>query len=177
MNKCLLDMDGVLTDFNLQMSKAHYIDLPAQWPVGEYDLAKVWGLTPAQFWTPANFVEFWSEMPWMSDGATILNLCIQRFGVENICICTSPSASAFSAAGKVIWLQKNLPQFKRQFMMTPVKHFAAHPNTVLVDDSDKNIDAFINAGGVGITVPRPWNRKNKQAAMGLTVQFLRNLFE
>ena len=46
---------------------------------------------------------------------------------------------------------------QRQFLIGPSKHLCANPETLLIDDSDKNVDSFRKCGGQAVLVPRPWN--------------------
>ena len=85
---------------------------------------------------------------------------------EKILILTSPicglniprEATINCLAGKFDWIKENLSQyFLRQFSMSPVKDFCAMENSLLIDDSDENVNKFERAGGQAILMPRPWN--------------------
>jgi hypothetical protein len=45
----------------------------------------------------------------------------------------------------------------RQYAITPRKYLFARPDALLIDDNPTNIDTFIQNGGQGLLVPRPWN--------------------
>jgi 5'(3')-deoxyribonucleotidase len=80
-------------------------------------------------------------------------------GQRNVYIATAPIDAPSCASGKMIWIQRNLPQWiHRQFLITPCKFVASHPGALLIDDFEDNIRFFQGRGGSTITVPRPWNR-------------------
>ena len=63
-----------------------------------------------------------------------------------------------SATGKVLWIEKHLPRYKKRLIITAApKHLFAKPDTLLIDDKTDNVDEFIEASGYGLLVPRPWN--------------------
>ena len=39
----------------------------------------------------------------------------------------------------------------------PIKASVCQSKTLLIDDSDKNVDSFRKCGGHAVLVPRPWN--------------------
>jgi len=47
--------------------------------------------------------------------------------------------------------------YQKHYLIGPAKHFAATPDSLLVDDSEKNIDMWVAWGGVGLLFPCPWN--------------------
>jgi hypothetical protein len=55
------------------------------------------------------------------------------------------------------WIGKNLPDYKRQFLIGPGKNFCAGKDHILVDDADHNLKAFSEAGGLVVPIPRKWN--------------------
>jgi 5'(3')-deoxyribonucleotidase len=75
-----------------------------------------------------------------------------------ICILTGPTKDPECLAGKYEWITTVLPPYlHRQYLIGPRKQFCAHPEALLIDDSDDNVKAFRGAGGHAILVPRPWN--------------------
>ena len=69
---------------------------------------------------------------------------------------TSPG-NAESVVGKIQWIEKHLPEYKRRYLIGPEKHFCSHRNSILIDDSDENVMKFREEGGDAILVPRMWN--------------------
>ena len=161
MMRCLLDLDGVLIDF---LSAAHqYHGLPYSYSNYPYELGSFANVPPAQgtlstreFWDAFDR-NFWVNLPWIQEGHEILRTLEYAFGRENICLLTSPTINPESIIGKIEWIKRELPDYKRRYLVGPAKHFCAGPDTVLVDDTDKNINAFKAGGGQTILVPRPWN--------------------
>lgn len=163
MPKLLLDMDGVLVDFVGAVCKVHkrpdpYADGKNR---GEFDMSKIWNMRPAEFWNPLT-PRFWATMQPTEDCFKIVELLEKSF---DICLLSSPSANAHeSMAGKYLWIEKYLPQYKRKFLFGPCKEFCAGNGHFLVDDYDKNVDKF---GPNAFLYPRPWNRHWSSAPIAL----------
>jgi 5'(3')-deoxyribonucleotidase len=157
-NHILVDMDGVLCDFVGAALDLHRRgDALITWPLGEYDIAAVLGMTENQFWLPIDLsMAFWSTIPacpWFADLVALLD----DTGIPWT-VATSPSFCPQSAAGKLQWLQRHFCRDFRAYMMGPHKPLLALPDTVLIDDCDRNVDAFREAGGRAILFPQPWNK-------------------
>lgn len=115
------------------------------------------------FWSAAEKAgeKFWSEMPWMPDGQELWNY-VQKY---NPTILSAPSRDPSCITGKIKWLKNNvkLPNYDVQ---TKGKHgwdghskiilnsdkyrYCSGPNDILIDDTPKKIDKWLNAGGIGI---------------------------
>ena len=152
-----LDMDGVLTDFVTATLKVHdALDLLEGWPPGEFNFAKVLGISNSQFWSKIDALgyRFWAEMPcydWMDELLEV----VQHHAPFSIL--STPSRSPESPMGKVQWLRRHLqPNFK-EFLIGQPKYHCAKPDTVLIDDHDSNVDSFREHEGRAILFPQPWN--------------------
>ncbi len=160
--KAFLDMDGVLFDFMAAIAKIHGRPIPYDTPraMGVWDIEKLWGITPEEFWAPVALksLEFWSNVPKTPEADQIVKYVTEEFGNENVAILTSPSMDAGCIPGKRYCIQKYFPQFKDRIIFGSAKEFLAGPGRVLIDDRDRNVDDFVAAGGYGIIIPRPWNR-------------------
>jgi 5'(3')-deoxyribonucleotidase len=168
--RCFLDMDGILADFvEGVMTRFNRRISMAEWPSGEFNIETALGLPPGRVWGSQN-EQFWSGLPPTPDGKQILDLVETQFGQDNVCILSSPSANPASLSGKLIWIKAHIPDYRRRFLIGPPKHFCAAPTHVLIDDSDKNVVAFREAGGIGILLPRPWNALHE---VGDPVSYLR----
>jgi 5'(3')-deoxyribonucleotidase len=103
---------------------------------------------------------FWYQLEWTPDGKEILRT-VENFARTNdheILICTSPCMTAGCMDGKWWWLKSNLPRYYKKVIFCPAdKGLLATPNTYLVDDADKNFVSFVEHGGKGVLIPRPWN--------------------
>lgn len=168
-NICFLDMDGVIADFVGHTCKAH--DLPS--PYGDrncqgiFEMEKCWGMTEEDFWKPLATFEFWADMPKTPEADDIVNHLVKEFGKDNICVLTNPSQYDGCISAKKEWIHRHYPFLAKQMLFGAAKQYLAGPNRFLVDDRDKNIIAFEEFGGRGITVPRDWNRMyhHKDAVM------------
>lgn len=157
--KCLLDLDGVLVDLmtSLRIVFDIYIE---DYPVNDYDIARAFRLkSQDEVWNHPKVLDpnFWATLPKMPEADSIVKLLTSKFGKKNICIFTSPVLDHNCLGGKVKWIEKHYPQFKRQFLVGPAKEFVAGPRKLLIDDYEKNIDGFVLNGGDGILVPAHWN--------------------
>lgn len=157
--KIYLDMDGVLADFVGGSLKAHGKSIPpkdVQW-----DFMKQVGFNgggdPA-FWGPISNPDFWANLDVLPDGAELFRYLAEAVKVENIGILSSGLCPG-SCDGKRAWLKKHFPELERTALFGTVKHMAAAPCKILVDDHEPNVEAFRNAKGKAFLVPRPWNSK------------------
>lgn len=164
--KVLLDMDGVLCNFVDAACKLHERPNPFEGDehLGEWMLDEIWGISKDEFWKPITR-EFWRNLDWMPDGRDILKIVIDAFGVDNICLFSSPSLDPEALSGKFDWIKTHVPEFSRHFIFGAQKYFLAHPDIVLIDDYDKNVDDFHEHGGHTIQVPRKWNRMHSERTL------------
>ena len=169
MFKCFLDLDGVLSDF-ITASHEHY-QVSYSYDEYPYELG-TWtnlppetatGMTTRDFWDNLG-ADFWMNLPWMPDGKEILELVESLVPKEQICILTCPTLTPGCAEGKMWWIQQNLPDYARRFMIGPTKQFCAGPDTLLIDDADHNLEAFFDEGGRTVCVPRKWNVQYRDAS-------------
>ena len=156
--KVLLDIDGVLADLVGGACKLHNKPNPYDNHDnhGTYDIQKLMGIPAREFWG-AMTRNFWANLeptPYMTD---IVNLLVKAYGGENICLLTSPILTDGCIDGKMEWIRKHLPAFKRQYLIGPAKEFCAHEGSLLIDDSETNVNKFRAAGGSAFLVPGPWN--------------------
>lgn len=157
--KVFLDMDGVLTDFVRGCWRwfGHHVPYrEVKWL-----LEPQFGFARAQEFWEALRAEFWAGLKWTPEGADLLAGLIRLAGKENIVLCSSPApwGTAGSAMGKLTWIERELPEFRRQYMLSPCKHEAANSQILLIDDNNENCEAFRKAGGFSLTVPQPWNHR------------------
>ena len=154
----LLDMDGVLTDFVGHFCKTFsYMPSVETWPKGEFNLAKVLGIEEDHMWEliSEKAPGYWKTMPPQWFAEELMDI-IRSSGIP-FTISTSPSRDPYSAAGKIMWLQEYMGLDFRHFMIGSNKALMARRNVLLIDDYDKNLDAFKAAGGKIAPVPMIWN--------------------
>lgn len=157
-----LDMDGVIVDFMTSSLELHGGGhLLETWPPGEKDAHTLLGITRGQFWKKldAAGAQFWSDLPpypWTFDLLSLLRR------IAPVTILTSPSMSHDCPGGKILWMRKHLGKGFRDYLIGPSKHLLAHPDTLLVDDKESNVEKFRSAGGQAILFPRPWNSNHHE---------------
>lgn len=162
--KILLDMDGLLTNWMEGVCRVHNRPDPFLDPAnnGKFDVDKIWGMTPTEFWRPMDR-EWWESLQPTEEAELIVAWASIAVGGANVAICTSPSRNEGCYDGKVTWVAKYFPQFlvgKRRVFAMPAKEFCASPDRLLIDDYDKNIESFVEEGGQGYLFPRPWNSRH-----------------
>jgi len=158
--KVLLDIDGVLADFvkgacDLHGARNPYLD---EDNLGHYEIQELIGISGAAFWEPMG-EEFWANLPLTSFAKPIADTLINHYGLQNVCLLTSPVRTPGCVRGKMRWIRKYFPRLARQFLIGPMKEVCAHSNSILFDDYPGNIEKFKVAGGNTFLVPAPWNSK------------------
>lgn len=151
-----LDMDGVMVDFIGGVEKLLDVDLS---DLDQYSMAKHLGMSATQIWKRIDKAgpEFWAKLdryPWTDD------LLMYSFSLtDQVYISTSPSINPSCAMGKHQCILNTMPkELHRRFFIGPQKQqLARDETTILIDDSDKKVEAFTQAGGKGIIFPQPWN--------------------
>ena len=168
--KIYLDLDGVLVNFvkgtyDALGKKYEYEKVPC------WSYFKEWGITFDQFNAVCE-ADFWRRLAWMHDGREIL-AAVCRTALQcraEIYLLTTPMPNNGSWSGKAEWLDRNMPMFKERVIMTNVnKSVFADDYSLLIDDNDSNVEGFVEAGGHGILVPRPWNKDAVHASETLNI--------
>lgn len=157
------DMDGVLVNFAGPALERFGVYLDFTYPNVGYDIVKGCNIlrheeglppiTPATFWD-AFTEDFWADLP-MYPGAQYFLSVLETVG--DVYLTTTPTADPGCAAGKLRWIERHFPRFRRKYVITPHKHTLARPDSLLIDDSSEACSAFAKAGGQTIMFPRPWN--------------------
>ena len=167
--RILLDIDDVCNRFT--MTALHYVGCridPMQYtsfpPECQFDIVcaanKLLGyerFNVSDFWEHIPR-KFWANAPPSAEFPLLIGWCESLVGQENVCLLTSPTIDPDCLAGKLEWIHQFAPRWlHRQYLVGPCKQFAAHPEALLIDDSDKNVNKFRSWGGQAVLVPRPWN--------------------
>lgn len=183
-----LDMDGVCTEMTT------YVLNRLGCPIGLYDfnsypreagfdIVEAANILGPKQWPPEEFWrtikrDWWASYPPSQEFGWLLGHAEALVGAENVFILTSPARDPDSLAGKLEWIHKHCPKWMhRQFLMGSAKHLCARPDALLVDDADKNVEAFRAAGGHAILVPRPWNKNWAHYPQGALQDRFRRLFQ
>ncbi|RJQ26409.1 hypothetical protein C4577_03595 [Candidatus Parcubacteria bacterium] len=157
---CLLDVDGVLANFEASAMKAMGItkeELYTKVPPGKWSMNEPF-MSDDDFWKCIDAVpDFWETLPKYDDADDIVKVCQKYFG-DQIIVVTTPPKNPLSYAGKAHWMKHNFPKLYRQTFIGPKKHMLGHPGAVLVDDYELNCSKFQETGGQIVLVP---NRGNK----------------
>ncbi len=154
---CYLDMDGVCTDFVVGVLDFHKSDIrvkDVRW--GMEEQLKIDKNT---FWKGLDYF-FWSNLAWTGEGQTLIQELEDIFG-DNIAIVSSPCKTIGCRDGKAHWVENYLPNYKDKLFLGNKFNIGllASPNKILIDDHELYISQFKEAGGKGILVPRPWNKR------------------
>jgi Zn-dependent peptidase ImmA (M78 family) len=138
------DMDGVICDFDKQFEKYFKMN-PEEYKdkVGKKEFYKV---------ISEKGEEFWNTMPWMPEGKTLWD----KIKNHSPIIVTSPGTFSGSKEGKLIWIEKNLKPAPKAVKFEQAgekqnvlkgKSKEEIKKSVLIDDYDKNINAWKAVGG------------------------------
>jgi len=158
-----VDMDGVVADLmssiiEVVYSKDAVTPVLRGWPKGVYDMAEAIGQSESKIWSAVRHegTNFWRDLKRYAWANPFVNQ-LQELG--DVLFLSSPSRDASSAAGKLQWITDNFSLMARDYVFTPKDHKwrLAGPTSILVDDSQDNIDDWNEHGGIGILFPRPWN--------------------
>ena len=151
----LLDLDGVVADFNSAALRAHGAEhLIGNQPEGVWEITDVLGISKSNFWWPIDTAEFWENLqpyPWARE----LVDCVKSFG--EFTVATSPGRSPEGHAGKVRWMRRFFGNSFKDYMIGKQKWLMAAPGNVLIDDSDDNVNKFAEHNGTAILFPQRWN--------------------
>lgn len=158
-----LDIDGVLAQCQVAALNyfGHYF---YEYPFGkrvkdilaEYD-EDFDNQTYHQFWSEFDEV-FWQLLLKTNECDFLIETCVEAVGRENVFLASRPTMNPGSYSGKAEWVQQNLPKYlHNQLILIHNKSLLAKPNTLLIDDTLSNCNAFTEAGGNSLFVKRPWN--------------------
>jgi 5'(3')-deoxyribonucleotidase len=163
--RIFLDLDDVLNDFT--MPALYHVGCPRDStfdPKWKFDIIHAAScLHPCNLFSEAEFwgkfdAKFWADLPKSEICDWLLIISALLVGKENVCVLSAPIRSPSCMAGKLEWIQANLPAWMhRQFLVGPMKRMCANENSLLIDDSDRNVDLFRANGGQAVLIPKPWN--------------------
>ena len=134
--KLFVDLDGLIVDF-----RRGYQDLTG------VDLGRTFH-DDDRFWDPINKAgyDFWINLKWMPDGKKLWSY-ISKYNPE---ILSSPSRQNESRVAKHEWVKREIPGAHLILRTAKNKKEFACLHCILIDDLPKNIDAWKEAGGIGI---------------------------
>lgn len=164
--KLFLDMDGVFVNFVdpfLDVFGLTRNDVPVSWDnvsAVESTLGyKPWGSEESVWeWIEKKKPDVYFDMPPCEDGMKLIR-DINRMSRIDLYICTTPPSPA-AAEQKMRWIKKHLQGEVplEKVILIRDKHLLATDGSILIDDSDINVERFIAHGGVGVRFPQKWNK-------------------
>jgi len=87
---------------------------------------------------------FWSDMPWLESGKQLWEMIKTYHPV----LLSSPGEFRYAKAGKQVWVARELPGVS--LFLSDEKWRYADSESLLIDDSSKNVDAWREQGGLAI---------------------------
>jgi hypothetical protein len=136
--KIFCDMDGVLCDFDRRFEQFGGMK-PKEYE-SRFGTKKFWELIDKVG------EQFWSKMPWMSDGKQLWTYISKYKPV----LLSAPSMNPSSRYGKHLWVNENLPGTKLILAKREKKRNYSGKNQILIDDRPDNINEWVYEGGIGI---------------------------
>lgn len=139
--KIYVDMDMVLVNF-----KKGVLSIPGI-SISDFDVNEK--LSPKIKGKILLTKNFWENLPEMDD----IHLLYEYLQPYDFYILTAKGTfDNRSCEGKWKWIQNHFPVKKDHFFCVPreAKRLFANKDSVLIDDYDKNIKEFRDAGGIGI---------------------------
>jgi 5'(3')-deoxyribonucleotidase len=164
--KIYVDLDGVVVNFVIPAMQHYGVDISheSQYPdgfgwnvLGATNLLRTRQnlpeLSATDFWDGLNY-GFWYCLSCYPGAKEFLNE-LDKMG--DVFFATSPTLSSACVAAKYDWVKTHFRDRLRKLYIGADKTAYAKPGSILIDDRDRNVDNFIEAGGKAVLFPRPWN--------------------
>lgn len=137
--KIYLDLDGVLTDFNSSI-QTHFNCSSKEFFTAHSE---------EEAWSLINDIDhFWLTMKWMKDGKKLWSEVLKID--PSVEILTTPADSVKQCySDKKEWVKTNLGSGHKINFSANKEEFATQ-DSILIDDKEENVHAFISSGGKGI---------------------------
>lgn len=142
--KLYCDLDGVLCNFNGRFEE--FVGVHPDKFLEKYNIRAFWKEIEK------HGINWWSHMEWKHDGKDLWNFIINNFDDVEI-LTGSPWGVVGQNAhkGKELWVARELGKYVVNHKSGSRKWEFANENTILVDDTPKVIEKWINNGkGIGI---------------------------
>ena len=94
----------------------------------------------------SNNVNLWTNLPVYDGAKDFVQYLLDHWSVT---ILSSP-VDLDSIIGKELWLNNHFPELLHNAIFETNKYIHAHPRAILIDDRPKNINLWIENGGIGI---------------------------
>ena len=162
-----LDVDGVCADFirpALDLIGLEPNGVLQRWAhefAGHFYPEPLIGMPRETFFgeIDAHGADFWRNLPaypWFLE----MHEALSKLG--HVVFLTAPTGFPDCLAGKYQWLCDRFGPGYTDCIFTGHKDRLAHSGAILIDDSDSNISAFNQRGGIGVTFPQFWNLGGQQ---------------
>lgn len=171
--KVLLDMDGVLYDWMHSCAKLFGVDDETQFArdyFKENDADDIWGRETVFQKIEEHGPNFWYDLrtlPWCGPLYTRLSKLSKTKGFE-LGFCSSPGKHVDAATVKAMVIERDFGHFDN-LVLARLKSLCASPDTLLIDDSEWNIEQFVMAGGQGFLWPNQYKLMDGEIDLGATV--------
>lgn len=168
----MLDMDGVIVDFVKGACLHHNRSSPylQEENLGNWDIDKMWGMTHDEcFDLPSSF---WESLEWTKAGKEIVRIAEELVGRHNVYILSNPSEHANAVIGKLAWIKREMPEYRKKWFFGTEKHAVGGHNRLLIDDSDKNVEKYRAKGFPAVLVPALWNKYKSEESEWLKSKHL-----
>lgn len=160
-----IDLDDVLVDWHAGVVAAHGLSEDRLPPpgVGGQRLDAALGMSANAFWKPLNGHDFWAGLAPTVFARDLVAVAERLAGPGNVTILSRPTLSYYSASGKLEWVHREFPHLLRATNLVVEKWRMCRPGYVLIDDSEVNIEEWVEEGGIGILVPSRSNRRHAES--------------
>jgi len=158
-----LDVDGLAADWLAglcRLMKLDHAEVLEQWPRGTYDAFEVLKLNERAVWAKIKAIgpAWWEELPLLEGALQLWGACSRLAPTFWLTAPPPKTGAGESAHGKTNFLMRHFGP--GTFLIGHSKIAVARPGIVLIDDHDKNVDAFTAREGHAVTWPNPWNRRH-----------------
>ena len=161
--RVFIDLDGVLADYYGGICRA--ISLLRPWPylcrLGDWNFFHgfPFNKTDAEI-APLMGHEFYEGLELLPDAKDLVRMAEETYGKQKVFFLSAPWDTPGCDSGKREWVKKHFPEYAKRTLIGSCKEACAFSGSMLLDDSEKNCQAFYAAGGYAQLVPRPWNARH-----------------
>ena len=155
---CYVDMDGVLVDFAGAVANRWGYQQPKNAHIDSWQIEELYGISQEEFWKSCNGHDFWvtmKEYPWAFDLVELVDTVTDG----NWRFLTSPMRDPGCFSGKAEFIMTRWPEHFSKLMICGLggsdneaaklrkATLCRSKYDYLIDDSEKNIVAWEEAGG------------------------------
>jgi 5'(3')-deoxyribonucleotidase len=169
-----IDMDGVLSNWLDAACESLGIDVKnkeiRQKTKGGIWLDQMGFFTEEEMWNiiTAEGTDWWANLPIYPWATRLINK-MKEFG--EIHFLTSPGLCEMAPTGKVQWIMKFFgKEYLRQLIIAKHKYMCAGPDRILIDDSERRLKEFVDAGGYGFLWPCPFSIEDGDIGVDDTIE-------